>query len=1302
MIQPAPENSFCGSRLSPDQKYILDFVSHLKCQCQQGRPQDTQTLVAAHNAMATYTLEMLSFVTGHRSVSDPLYSFDLFNITHAFVLIEDKVVSTRHQARVAWLPPLAQQQVLNYLSHLRSLSRLIRLAHPDLAHQILAITEPNYPRPLTLFFFLQESDGEVNWVRIKPSSLKMQLGNSWQLPLNTNRHLLSTWLHSTICPPELIDAQLGHVEVGCYEFGARSPLAPVTVKNLMLPFLEQYLAAYGWKAVSGVQAPSRIRIVNPARSSSLLVQTTTFGTEARASIREGTLHKDSEAVLELFNNKFPSGIPQAIPDALVEEMLDAITLDSPKNRALVRLTILRRHLSKIKKAGTDVMVPGRLAIVRPEPSVFSIDFAQTVTEFEEIRDKFIYILGNRVGDTPDQEIRIAEILVSACIFGAQSSPDFLNEITHGLVGRIYRLGDEAFADVSYSATSPIRRWFPDCMTWALFIGYSKIATAETAAPSTEKVKKNLIELLKNLLGHHYKKTSTRQSVSDLLSPLLGFTKPWWRFHLPGVIRAYAEGEIFCASVPLSNWLRLRTDENGSISPTTVSSSIYTSFDDTPIINELPPTTEAYKKSLWGWDEIKKVIGSHDNRSGTNENNQRSSARKNRIESRALSLLDNSSAQLSSVAQLIAAWIIHLCRHGTKAKSNLAAGSITTYARTIGPALIGLTHNSSLLTLPDFEIEETYRQLLDTSHRKNLGYVAARLKEFHSFLENSYGVPQLDWSEVVGDGFEEADSVDAGIVTLEQYEFALHSLLTDSDYPSRDQLIHAAVLFFGYRFGLRAGEIFRLTVSDLLISEDEMVIYIRNSVYGETKTDNGVRQLPLIGSLSKEESDLVRILNLHIETYSNGDPLAGLFTQFATQRDIVDRRSCVTAVVDALRNATGDNETRLRHLRHSCATRVFLSMMLEEVPTGLLGDVYKSLWGVTTPQQIRALLVGDSRLSRRGIYAMALYMGHGSPDTTHRHYVHLADLLLKDCVDRQLISTDDKASAYAFQSSYSNIRQLRSRMGNRYSFRSMAQHFTLHSSIPSLFLQKYDRTTTNAIEDRNSKSSLTPADIDRILLLATMRKSTEGLADRFLTTDSNIHEVLSIASNLQEETGFTDFALSTAHTEDDWLPVEMKLLDTLDKESFRVRRFLDRIYLSDADILQLNSALSIWANSHYPNASCLLIQKRSEIQQILEVMQLIGISSCDFEALIPVVDDENYSDYWTRAEEWLTSVGLKVNHAARLPLSYSKLRTDNRIGLILRASESHQLGYQRTLNRALFIASIWIKGLRLKATQPANS
>lgn len=1292
MIQASSSDPICGTYLSPHREYVLSFVSKLisnsaECSSSKGR-----SLLESHNAMALYTLEMLMFATGHRAVSDPFFSLELFDASQRFVLIEDKVVSSGHQARIAWLPPLAWQQVALYLSHLRSLSRYIRSNNPDLADQIWAATKRGYPRPISLFFLLTQDDEEIDWKRIKPSSIQTTLGSSWELPLNTNRHLLSTWMHANNCHAEIIDAQLGHTEAGCYAFGIRSPFDPEYIEKYISPFLQKYLEEQGWKTIAGLQAPSRLAAISPSILAKSLNSTTPFGPEARTSIRELTLRKDVEAVLSLFNNSYPSGLPPTIPDEEIDALQDKLFEASPDNRKLIRLSLFRRHLLKLKRAGTMVMVPGRMAVANKESSIFSINSSKDASTFEEIRNQFVAYLGEVSEAPPELEKRIAEIMISACIFGAQSSPNFFDQIERGSIGYLYRLHDEVIADITKSEGSPIRRWFPDELTWALLIGHFTIVNQNTPEPSVEKVRKHLIEILKSLKVLRYKKTSTRQSADELLAPLLHFTRTWWRFRLPGVIRAYAEGEISCASVPLSNWLRLTTGMPGSIEINSSTIAPHKPYDDIPPIQKLQSTSS--KQSQLDWNEIKATFGSSNSDEKSKKINARSSTRKKTIESRALALLNNSSVRLSPVAALISAWIIHMCRHGSKNEPDLAASTIATYARTIGPLLIALANDQDILSLPDFEFEEIYRILLETSPRKNLDYVAARLKAFHEFLVDAYGVPSLDWSEVVGEGFLEADAVDAGIVTSDQYVSALNNLLSDQSYNERERLIHSAVLFFAYRFGLRPGEIFRLTISDIILDDHEMVIYIRNSVYGETKTENGVRQLPLIGNLSTEEDRLIRKWLSHVGTYADDDSLAGLLPKLSTQRNIVDRSACINAVVKSLRTSTGDSQTRLRHLRHTCATRLFLSMMLDEIPTGFLGSLYNTLWGDITPQQVRKLLIGDSRMSRRGLYAMALYMGHGSPDTTHRHYVHLADILLKQHVSKESLQFNSKVAAYAFQTSSGNIRQLRSRKGKEYSFRSMAEYFTHRSTIPTPSLLDYTLiNATNMPDVVNIDAALTPADIDRLLLLSTMRDSLEGLADRFLTTDHVVESTLRVASLLQEQSGFTDFSIPLTHSDDHWVPVSTQRLRTLEKESSRVRRFLGRIDKLGMDYEKLNAAARIWLDSYHPHANFLLISKRSDLQAFLEAMELLGIPTSDFDAILPEVQRNDEADYWLAAQNWLSSIGLQVSQVERLPLNYSKLRSDNRIGIILRASDSHLLGFQRTLNRTLFIMSIWLKQRR---------
>lgn len=213
-----------GSYLVPDKDYVKSFVSRLQKDCIESVSKKGTDLVVAHNTMAMYSLQMLLFATGHRDVSDPFFDLNIFDLKNGTVLIEDKVVSSVHQTRLSWLPPLVILQLEHYLSHLKSLSRFIRNVNASLADQIWAIAEPDFPRPIPLFFLLRENDNELDWHNFQPSKKENMLRNCWIIPANSNRHILSTWLHNSGCPSEVIDAQLGHIESGCSPFGSRSAL----------------------------------------------------------------------------------------------------------------------------------------------------------------------------------------------------------------------------------------------------------------------------------------------------------------------------------------------------------------------------------------------------------------------------------------------------------------------------------------------------------------------------------------------------------------------------------------------------------------------------------------------------------------------------------------------------------------------------------------------------------------------------------------------------------------------------------------------------------------------------------------------------------------------------------------------------------------------------------------------------------------------------------------------------------------------------------------------------------------------
>lgn len=249
----------------------------------------------------------------------------------------------------------------------------------------------------------------------------------------------------------------------------------------------------------------------------------------------------------------------------------------------------------------------------------------------------------------------------------------------------------------------------------------------------------------------------------------------------------------------------------------------------------------------------------------------------------------------------------------------------------------------------------------------------------------------------------------------------------------------------------------------------------------------------------------------------------------------------------------------------------------------------------------------------------------SPDITHRHYIHLADVLLKEWIDREPPGIDDKTLAYACQTTYANIRQLRSRHGKDASLVSLLERFTRKSGLPVPTLNFFtERDAPDPDMAIPAQSFLTPSDIDRLLAITTMRDSIDGLADRFLISEEQVVSVLLSASAIQEKTGYAAFSIPATTPDDFWTISKGIRQDRLDKESRRVRAFLERIVQASLPSDELADAVRIWEYSFHPNSNCLLINKRSDMERLLACLKSIGIPTNDFEVHIP--DDQLESNH----------------------------------------------------------------------------
>ena len=1286
---------YSGSRLIVEKDTILDFVSCLKNNINTNLKKNNN-IADIHNNYALYALEMLAFTSAHRAVTDLLHSIDIFDRKNNLVFIDDKAISSSHSGRIVLLPDLAFEQLDLYISHLVSLSNYFFEKNRDLSDKLLLITRPQSKRPLPLFFFLNP---DYSILRITPSILQSAIDNYWPLEKNSHRHILSSWLHNNKCPHEFIASQLGHVEKGCSPYGKYSVLQPSYMKKQLLPLLESFMEEYNWNTI-----PSPLNFYRKSSKKRHPVKKNIpIGPELRQLSRKAKWIHDSLVVDDLIKNfLYRDTYVKEISDEHVYKLENKLK-EKAKNgecRILVSLSLFRRKLLSLRRSGIKVKIPGKIARAPDEPTVFHSTVLSNSSRVSSIQNNFISYLDKRCDYKYNYERRLAEITISAIIFGGTHDIKNIKQFITDLPSKVYLIDDLIFIDFLFNPEneeSPIRRWFPDPITSSLIAGMA--LNTDKSKEADSQFVYNCVKCIIDEIEAPEKKYTYRKNrinaTLEALKPLINLSKDYWHCRFPGVIRAYTEQLQLSASIPQANLYRLLTGNRAEqiSSNKNITDTHKQSYITSTVLRYIP--NASYDHPGLFWNRLSNAINLKDIKK------KNPKKQKKILEKRIVDIYkiyqhiedkkktdnhhetDIEKDTMPSFGSLLCNWIIHLCHNPSRYDYHLKASSISTYISTIGRSLLEQGQYLDPMTLSISGYEDLYRRIVETSTRKNMKYTTDRLKDFHFFLSSVYAIPSdIDWSEV----YEGDDDlyIDACIISEKEYLLSLSILLDNSDFDERDRYIHSMILLLGYRFGLRTGEIFRITGGDIIRFNGETIVYVRNSTYGFTKTDNGVRQIPLLGELTPDESRLIDRWLSHINAYSDDFGVAALLSQLGNEREIIHRGSCIERVIGVLRDVTGDSSIRIRHLRHSFASRSFLYVYCPNIPDGSLGKLYTSIAGNIDPNIVRHTLLGPTHVSQRGLYATGVATGHGSPNVGIKHYIHLLDITTHDCITQYSDLYSHKALAYSLQISYGNARQ-KSRRKDAKQSAWIPDNITLNKlrKINSLKIQDPQAViAARNIDAKVNHDDFNPADIDKILSLAGIRKTIDGFADYFLLTEEQIKSILIIASKLQIETEFKDFGLPIYLPEDNWITYNFERYKKLDKENSRIYTFLANINVSKDTLSTIDNIISIWKSAFIPGSSYLLFTKRSDLSSYIDSMKKIDVLPNNFIAFLP---EENM--IWKKIEAEINELGLTVKYRNNLKLAQGP-SPDSRIGLILRSGSETRLGYQRTLNRAIFSLACW--------------
>lgn len=302
-----------------------------------------------------------------------------------------------------------------------------------------------------------------------------------------------------------------------------------------------------------------------------------------------------------------------------------------------------------------------------------------------------------------------------------------------------------------------------------------------------------------------------------------------------------------------------------------------------------------------------------------------------------------------------------------------------------------------------DLDETYRTVLDACEPNDpIERIARGLRLFHDHLVKVHKTQTLPNPRATFGEGGALMPVDATVVSVDECLSALGWLEQQLQFGADPNETHICqvVLMLTFRCGLRRGEVFGLRLCDV---QDLSGIYLHVRRYPghRLKTQNATRTLRVDVLLTTRERALLRrwIDKRGAEQYrAQGVDCAQLklLARPGSGRDTASIDGTVRRVMQAVHAVTKEPRLVLHHLRHSCATWLWLKLRAPDYPqiSGYLSTMPALCKELRLARRLRTQLCGAGQGPSR-VYSdvVARILGHGMPSTSLEHYIHVADLFL---------------------------------------------------------------------------------------------------------------------------------------------------------------------------------------------------------------------------------------------------------------------------------------------------------------------
>ena len=522
-----------------------------------------------------------------------------------------------------------------------------------------------------------------------------------------------------------------------------------------------------------------------------------------------------------------------------------------------------------------------------------------------------------------------------------------------------------------SAEKPIimtRRWFADPMTRALLLRWSLIPDDQRLL---SKELPNAFDLVRMFL---VKAGLPPEHLPATTKTLLTMAETRLGLCAPPFLASYASGWLNGVSVPPQVWTRLCSGKLvGRRSDALQDDDLALPGDRrVTVVIASKPATLAVQQQLFR--KMRHIFaGGKKKKKGSAE-----------LRRELYAYLDQYGLELSPLLSLLAAWVDTYFSQETKR----SASTPERYLGSVGNILIVVFGVEDLLRMEAEDFIELYDRAIEmVDSEKAQGFAIGTIGRFHKYLVKNHGAPQLHQGYFFRRSGPPETTVDANLLSPIEFDRLKEALGWSDQNRPRTATAALLIAILGFRCGLRRNEAHKLRVCDIQ-GDYKPELVLRATKRRSLKSPNATRRLPLHVLLLHEEKNLLRAW---LTQFDGKEREALLFCICDDPHELLPEACLFPPIRQALKIVTGDATLRYHHLRHSFATWLLLRL------TGSLIPLWEEAVFLNHPEfhedrvdELRAALMGNEHLGRKGAYAVASLCGHADLETTFTSYIHLCD------------------------------------------------------------------------------------------------------------------------------------------------------------------------------------------------------------------------------------------------------------------------------------------------------------------------